>query len=327
MINEFWIVAEQKDEKLKKVVKELLSEGRKISSLLGQQLGVVILGSGIEKLVDEVTLYGPDKVYVVDNEVLKRYTTDAYTHVLTNLIRDHHPQTIIMGHTTMGADLAPRVAQRIDSGLVTDCTSICLEQEKIIFTRPIYAGKAYEQKFFEHSPAIATIRPNVFRIEEPLAIHPEIIRCDVDIPLRVIRTTIQETVKKVSKRMDLSEAAIIIAGGRGMKGPEHFYLLEQLADTLGAGIGVSRAVVDAGWRDHSDQIGQTGKVVSPTLYFACGISGAVQHLAGMSSSKIIIAINKDPEANIFRVADYGIVGDLFEVIPVLTEEFKRYLTS
>jgi electron transfer flavoprotein alpha subunit len=327
MGNEFWIIAEQKDNKFKKVTYELLSEGRQLASKLGQKLCVVILGYQTESLIDIIVRYGPQKIYVADLEKLKDYTTDGYTYVLANLIKKYKPKTVLLGHTALGKDLAPRLAQRVNSGLVSDCTALSVTENELIFTHPRYAGKALTHSIIKTRPALATIRPNVLKAEEKEGLQPEIIQYKPDIGPQVIRTTIKEFVQRVSQRRGITEADIIVSGGRGMKDPKNFFILEELADTLGAAIGASRAVVDAGWRDYSEQVGQTGKIVSPTLYFACGISGAIQHLAGMSSSKIIVAINKDPEANIFQVADYGIVGDLFEIVPALTEEFKKLLKS
>jgi len=327
MSKELWIFAEHKDNSLRKVVFELLSAGKKISQQLGQKLCAVVMGEQGEEFFDEIAQYGAEKIYLVNDLKLKEYTTDGYTYVLANLMREYNPEIILLGHTAIGKDLAPRVAQRIDAGLVSDCIEINVHKGNLLFTRPIYAGKAFSRIKFKNNPVIATVRPNVLEVVKNEVSQPEIIKVDLKIGPEVIRTIVQEIIKQTSKRVELTEANIIVSGGRGMKGPENFAILEELADILGAAVGASRAAVDAGWRAHADQVGQTGKVVSPTVYIACGISGAIQHLAGMSSSKVIIAINKDPEANIFNVADYGIVGDLFDIVPRLTEEFKKVLAS
>jgi len=327
MDKELWILAEQQDGKLRKTVPPLLSEGRKIAKRLAMALCAVIIGYKTEEQVAELASYGPDRIYVAEDVKLKDYTTDGYTWVFSNLLKEYNPQVVLLGHTALGKDLAPRTAQRLGLGLASDCTGLHLEGDKLVFRRPLYAGKALASISFLRTPVLATIRPNVFRSEERQAGQPDIIRVQTQIGDGVIRTAIKEISRKIRGRIGLNEADIIVAGGRGMKKPENFAVLEELADTLGAAVGASRAVVDAGWRDYDDQIGQTGKAVSPTLYFACGISGAVQHLAGMSSSKIIVAVNKDPEANIFKVADYGIVGDVMEIVPVLNEEFKKMLQN
>lgn len=325
MGTELWVLAEQKDGKLKKVIPQVLSAGRQVVQHSGQELCAVILGWQVEELINEITQYGPEKIYVVDHEKLKNYSTDGFTYVLSKLIRAYEPGVILLGQTALGKDLAPRVAQRMGFGLVSDCTGLNWKGNRLYFKRPIYSGKAFAYVYFHLPPVMATIRPGVFKVQEGITSYPQVIRHPVDIGAGVIRTTLKEMAKRISKRIEITEAEIIVSGGRGLKSAENFILLEELADTLGGAVGASRAVVDAGWRDYSAQVGQTGKVVSPTLYFACGISGAIQHLAGMSSSKVIVAINKDPETNIFKVADYGIVGDLREIVPALNQEFKKML--
>jgi electron transfer flavoprotein alpha subunit len=255
---------------------------------------------------------------------LEQYTTDGYYEAFFQLIKEVNPDVIFLGHTAVGKDLAPRVASRLGGGLVSDITDLCLEAEEIIFTRPIYSGKAFQKKKVVDGKVFATIRPNNIAVEEPDSNHTaELINFSVEI--KDIRTTIKEIVRKATEGVDLSEAKIVVAGGRGVKGTEGFTVLKELADVLGGAVGASRGACDAEYCDYSLQI-ETGKVVTPELYIACGISGAIQHLAGMSNSKVIVAINKDPEAPIFNVADFGIVGDLFEVVPMLTEEFKNLVT-
>ena len=327
MASGVWIFAEQRNGELRKVTYELLSAGRKYADQLGQEFAAVLLGKDVAGLTEVIAPYGVGKIYVADDPELTDYTTDAYTTVISNLIKQYEPEAFFLGNTSVGKDLAPRVAERVKTGLSTDCTAVDLAGGQFTFTRPIYAGKAVTRvECPEARPVMATIRPNVLGAGEPAGSrNPQLVTAEVKLDPGSIRTIVREVVKKATGRVELTEADIIVSGGRGMKGPENYKILEALADVLGAAVGASRAAVDAGWREHQYQVGQTGKTVSPTLYIACGISGAIQHLAGMSSSKYIVAINKDPEANIFKVADYGIVDDLFKVVPVLTEEFKKLL--
>ncbi|MCG8400892.1 MAG: electron transfer flavoprotein subunit alpha/FixB family protein [Firmicutes bacterium] len=316
-----WVFAEQREGQIKKVVGELLSEGRKIADQLGEELAAVLVGKDVAGQVDSLGQYGADKVYLVESNDLENYTTDGYTKVVADLVKQYEPTALLLGCTVTGRDLAAGLAQRLETGLMTDCTGMEMADGQLVFTRPIYAGKALVKAACpEARPVMATMRPNTFTAVVN-AKTPEVVRVTPD--TGNIRQVIKDVVRQISSRPELTEADVIISGGRGMKGPENFKMLEELGDVLGAGVGASRAAVDAGWISHSYQVGQTGKTVSPVLYIACGISGAIQHLAGMSSAKCIVAINKDEEANIFKVADYGIVGDLFEVLPVLTEELKK----
>jgi electron transfer flavoprotein alpha subunit len=324
-----WVFAEQKEGELRKVVRELLSEGRKLADKLGEELCAVLLGQGVAGLADVLAQHGADKVYLAEDEQLKNYTTDGYTTVISDLIKENGPSVFLLGHTSIGKDLAPRVAERVQTGLATDCIGLVLEGDQLIFTRPIYAGKAITKVSCpETRPVMATIRPNVLPLDPPQeGRKAEVIQIAVKLDPNSIRTLVKEIIKRSTGRPELTEANIIVSGGRGMKEPENFKMLEELADVIGAAVGASRAAVDAGWIEQQFQVGQTGKTVTPTLYIACGISGAIQHLAGMSTSKFIVAINKDPEANIFNLADYCIVDDLFKVVPVLTEEFKKALAE
>ncbi|MDP4126557.1 MAG: electron transfer flavoprotein subunit alpha/FixB family protein [Bacillota bacterium] len=325
MAKGIWVVVEQRDLQIRKVSLELLSQGRKIADETGESLVAVILGQGIEGLAQTVSANGADKVILVEDEKLAEYTTGAYTSVLNKLIRKEEPQVVLTGNTAVGKDLFPRLAQRLGVGLASDCTGIEVDSSSfMVFKRPIYAGKAFEFVSSTVRPILATIRPNTFALGTPDAGRTaEVVKETADIDAGDLRAILKEVAIAASKRPELTEANIIVSGGRGMKGPENYVILEALADVIGAAVGASRAAVDAGWKEQKFQVGQTGKTVSPTLYIACGISGAIQHLAGMGSSKFIVAINKDPEANIFNVADYGIVGDLFDVVPILTEEFKK----
>ncbi len=322
MSNKVLVLTEIKDGKLRNVSLEALTVAQQLAQ--GGEIVAAIFGPDAPRFIEEVSQFGPQKVIVVEDEALDDYTMDGYSQALTQLIEEIQAEIILMGHTSIGKDVAPRVAARFDSGLVTDCTTVCVENETIIFTRPIYAGKAFQEKTFNQGRIFATIRANNFEIKEK-PVQSEIIFYQPMI--KNIRTVIKEIVSKTSGGVDLSEAKIIVSGGRGVKSKEGFKPLQELAEVLGAAVGSSRGACDAGFSDYSMQIGQTGKIVTPDLYIACGISGAIQHLAGMSNSKIIVAINKDPEAPIFQVADYGIVGDLFEVVPLLTEEFKKALVT
>jgi electron transfer flavoprotein alpha subunit len=328
MAKGIWIIVEQNKSEIRKVSLELLSQARKVADKTGDPLVAVILGKGVAELAPKVAPYGADKVILIDDEKLADYTTGAYTSVLNKLIKKEEPQAILLGNTAVGKDLAPRLAQRLGVGMASDCTGMEVDDVNFLsFKRPIYGGKAFAEVTAKARPVLATIRPNTFPVAEPDASRqPEIVNETADIDAADLKAIVKEVAYAVSARPELIEANIIISGGRGMKGPENYKILEECADIIGAAVGASRAAVDAGWIEQKFQVGQTGKTVSPTLYIACGISGAIQHLAGMGSSKVIVAINKDPEANIFTLADYGIVGDLFEVVPLLTEEFKKLVS-
>jgi electron transfer flavoprotein alpha subunit len=316
------VFVESKDGKLRNISFEALTVAQQLAD--GGEVAAVLIGTGASGFVQEVSQYGPDKVYLLEDGALSMYTTDAYTQAFSQLIEEVQADVILMGHTAIGKDLAPRLAARLGAGLVSDCTGAALENGAIVFTRPIYSGKAFQKKVVNQGKVFATLRPNNFEIQEK-PVQAEIVRFQPVI--KDVRTIVKEIVRKTTSGVDLSEAKVIISGGRGVKSKEGFKVLQELAEVLGGAVGASRGACDAEYCDYSLQIGQTGKVVTPDLYIACGISGAIQHLAGMSNSKIIVAINKDPEAPIFQVADYGIVGDLFEVVPLLTEEFKKVLVS
>jgi electron transfer flavoprotein alpha subunit len=328
MAKGIWIVIEQNKSEIRKVSLELLSQARIIADKAGEPLVAVIAGSKIGDLAAKVAPYGADKVILIDDEKLANYTTGAYTSALSKLIKKGEPNAVLLGNTAVGKDLAPRLAQRLGVGMASDCTGMEADAEAFLtFKRPIYGGKAFAEVAANARPVLATIRPNTFPLATPDASRKaEIENETADIDAADLRAVVKDIAIAVSARPELIEADIIISGGRGMKGPENYKILEDCADVIGAAVGASRAAVDAGWIDQKFQVGQTGKTVSPTLYIACGISGAIQHLAGMGTSKVIVAINKDPEANIFTLADYGVVGDLFEVVPLLTEEFKKLVS-
>jgi electron transfer flavoprotein alpha subunit len=313
------VLVEVRDEQIRNVSFEALSAAQKIDSA---EITAVVLGSSEPQFVSSLAEYGADKVYMIPDEKLKQYTPDGYLQALFQLVDEVKPDVILMGHTAIGKDVSPRLATKLGIGLISDATAIELEENEIIFTRPIYAGKAFQKKKIVSGTIFATIRPNNIplaeadsgRNAESIIFNPTITD---------IRTVVKDIVQKSVGGVDLTEAKVIVSGGRGVKSEEGFKLLDELAKGLGGAVGASRGACDAGYCDYSMQVGQTGKVVTPDLYIACGISGAIQHLAGMSNSKVIVAINKDPEAPIFSIADYGIVGDLFEVVPLLTEEFKK----
>lgn len=311
-------IAEQRDGEFRKVTYEAISEGRRIADELGTDLAAIVLGSGVEAAAGDLGKYGADKVLVADNPALAEYLTDLYTNVVAGVIEKETPDVVVLGASTQGKDLAARVTARLNAGLAMDCVAVRVEDGNVIASRPMYGGKVLADVALNGKPQIVAIRPNAMSIAETAkAGTVEKIEADAgDGQLQFVEKKLE------TEKVELTEADVIVSGGRGMGGTD-YTLVEQLADLLGGAVGASRSAVDEGWRPHSDQVGQTGKVVSPNLYIACGISGAIQHLAGMSSSKVIVAINKDPEAPIFSKADYGIVGDLFEVLPVLTEEVKK----
>ncbi|TII16127.1 electron transfer flavoprotein subunit alpha [Bacillus subtilis] len=314
------VLGEIRDGELRNVTFEAIAAGRTISGD-GEVIGVLI-GENVQSIAQELIHYGADKVLTAEDPKLKSYTADGYSQVMRGVIEQEKPDSVIFGHTAMGKDLSPKLAARLQTGLISDATDVSVTGGNVVFTRPIYSGKAFERVISTDPMIVATIRPNNIQALEKDTSRSGSIE-SVDVSLTDLRTVIQEVVKKTADGVDLSEAKIIVAGGRGVKSKEGFQPLEELAEVLGAAVGASRGACDADYCDYALQIGQTGKFVTPDLYIACGISGAIQHLAGMSNSKVIVAINKDPEADIFKIADYGIVGDLFEVVPLLTEEFKQ----
>jgi electron transfer flavoprotein alpha subunit len=311
-------VAEQRDGVFRKVTYEALSEGKRIAESMGTELVAVVIGSNIENAAGELGKYGADKILVADHAALAEYLTDQYTQVAAEAVAKEDPAVVILGASTLGKDLSARLSARLGAPLAMECVAVRVEDGNIIATRPMYGGKIAAEVALNGKPQMVTIRPNAMSIAETqgagdlenLAVEPQ-------------KSVFQFVEKKLETgKIELTEADIVVSGGRGMGGTD-YTALEKLAELLGGAVGASRSAVDEGWRPHSDQVGQTGKVVSPNLYIACGISGAIQHLAGMSSSKVIVAINKDEEAPIFSKADYGLVGDLHELVPLLTEEIAK----
>ncbi|RLA79351.1 MAG: electron transfer flavoprotein subunit alpha/FixB family protein [Deltaproteobacteria bacterium] len=321
-----WVYAEVKEGAVKKVAFEILGEARKMASSKGEECCAVLVGQGVEGLAPTLGAYGADKVFCVEGEDFARYTTGAYTKALYDLVQKEQPSILLFGATLNGKDLSARLAARLGVGLATDCTEIGLDDAgNLKVKRPMFAGKVYaDVAFADAKPQMASVRPNVLTPPQPdESKQAEVIKVDVEVTPEDKGVEVVDFIQVGGGKVDLTEAEIIVSGGRGMKAAENFKILEELAEVLGGVVGASRAAVDAGWRPQSDQVGQSGKVVTPNLYIACGISGAIQHLAGMGTSKVIVAINKDPEAPIFKKADYGVVDDLFKVVPALTEEVRK----
>ncbi len=312
---------EQRGGAIRKASLEALSEAKRLAEGSGWSVCAVLVGHGIGDKAGELGRYGAQTVYLADEEKLARYSAEGYAAAVKSAVERCQPEAVFMACTAMGADLSGRVAARLGSGCLPDVTQVRLEGGAVVAIRPVYSGKALATVDGGNGkPPVVTLRPNVFAAQAGEGQTTVEALPPVGAPIRAV---VREVAAKGGGELDVAEANVIVSGGRGIKGPENFALIRQLAEALGAAVGASRAVVDAGWIDHAHQVGQTGKVVSPTLYVACGISGAIQHLAGMSSSKVIVAINKDAEAPIFKVADYGVVGDLFQILPPLVEEIKR----
>jgi electron transfer flavoprotein alpha subunit len=316
--------AEQRDNTFKKSSFETVRAARAIADQLGGTCVALVVGSGVESIAGVLGGYGAARIVVVDDARLARHSNTAVAKVIADVAVRENAQQVYLAASQMGKDLAPRVAVKLAAGLAADCIALKVEGGDILATRPVYAGKALIDVRVKTPVKVFTLRPNVFTAGAPLNGGAAVEKMEAALADSDFGSVVRD-VKVATGRPDVTEADIIVSGGRGMKGPENFHLIESLADVLGAGVGASRAVVDAGWRPHDEQVGQTGKTVSPTMYVACGISGAVQHIAGMSSSKYIVAINKDKDAPIFQIADYGIVGDVFEILPELTSQLKTTL--
>lgn len=324
-----WVFAEQKKGKIQSVAYELLGAGRKLADERKSELCAVLIGKNIKKEADKLFQRGADKVYVADHPELEHFRDEPYSRILEKLVDKYKPEIVIAGATTIGRAFIPRVAVMCDTGLTADCTGLDIDKStgNLLQTRPAFGGNIMATILTDlHRPQMATVRHKVMKELLPDASRKgEIIDVEIDAADVSSRTKIAQIVDEVEKTVNLTEADIIVSGGRGMRGPENFKMLEELALVLGGAVGSSRAAVDAGWMPYSHQVGQTGKTVCPKVYIACGISGAIQHLVGMQSSDIIIAVNKDPDAPIFGVANYGIVGDVFEIVPLLTAKFKEVL--
>ena len=343
------IFAQQVDNKLSSIAFELIGKAHELAADLGTDVTAVVLGKGIANLADELGEYGADKVVVIDDPALETYRTEPYAQALTAYINEYKPEIVIYGATHIGRDLAPRVAARLNTGLTADCTHLDVKMDKYIafanerttldtskldpnstdtglkMTRPAFGGNLMATIICpKNRPQMATVRPGVMQKLEPeVGKTGEIVKVDAKLTDDDIRTKIVEIVRETKEVVSLTDADIICSGGRGLGSADGFKLIQQFADKVGGVVGASRAAVDSGWIDHSHQVGQTGTTVKPKIYFACGISGAIQHLAGMQNSDIIVAINKDPDAPIFEVADFGIVGDLYKVVPEIIAEWDK----
>lgn len=313
-----YVVAEHRDGAFRKVTLEAASAAKKIADEFGSEVTAVVLASGMADACAELGKYGVSKVLYADDAAFAQYTTDAYANALAELLKD--ADVVVFGASMQGKDLAGRLAAKLDTSVAVDCTALAVEGGKVKATRPIYAGKVYADIVINAKPQMVTLRPNVFDVVE---VGGQAAVETISAAAGEVKTKVVDTVKDAGGKIDLTEALVIISGGRGMKDGANFEILETLAGQLNGAVGASRSAVDAGWRPHRDQVGQTGKVVTPNLYIACGISGAIQHLAGMGSSKVIVAINKDADAPIFQKADFCVVADLFDVVPAFTEEVKK----
>jgi electron transfer flavoprotein alpha subunit len=324
MAKNLWVFIETDEGAAKPVGYELLNPGRVMADKLGEELVAVVMGQNVEAVAKEAVAYGADKVILVEGDEYKNYNTDAATFAMCELVKKYEPAIVLYGATNNGRDLGPRVACTMHTGLTADCTALDIEDGLLMSTRPTFGGNLMATIACpDHRPQMSTVRPGVFKkAAKDETRTGEVVVENIHINPADIRVKLVERVKEVAEAVNLEEAEVIVAGGRGLKSGENFALIQELADALGGTVGASRAAVDAGWIPHAHQVGQTGKTVAPKIYIACGISGAIQHLTGMSGSDTVIAINRDANAPIFGVADYGIVGDLFEVIPALIAEIK-----
>lgn len=337
MSNKILAFIESKDGKFKNSAFEVITEANKISAESDSELVVLTISSGLDKETKTLASYGAKKLLMVDlnelnsksSDTLFKYSPSAFAKVISETANLQNANIILLSATSLGKDLIGRIAIRTNSSVFNDCIDIKFRDNNVIATRPVYAGKSIIDIKANSDKIVLSLRPNVFKPHKTDNEFIDIEKVDINL-LNITENDFSSKVKEIvvsNEKLDVAEADRIVSGGRGLRGPENFNLIEELAASIGGATGASRAVVDAGWRPHSEQVGQTGKTVSPSLYIACGISGAIQHLAGMSSSKCIVAINKDKDAPIFQIANYGIVGDVFEIIPALTEEFKKVISK
>ncbi len=317
------VFIEQRDGQVRKVAWQMISEARRLTERAGGEVWGVHLHAVPGDAATPAGAYGAQRLFTACHDRFRLYDSEAWALALAAFARAHRPDLILIGATSLGKDLAPKLAQKLGAACVSDCVALAWEAGAFEIRRPVFAGKCYVDVVPRTSPAVAGVRPNAFALGDGKG--PAAPASDFDPGLSGFAPQAQvvEVQAAAGRKVELTEAEVIVSGGRGIKGPEHYHLIEELAGALGAAAGASRAIVDAGWVPHSHQVGQTGKTVSPKLYIACGISGAIQHLAGMSSSKCIVAVNKDPNAPIFKVADYGIAGDLFQVLPALRAEIEK----
>lgn len=326
-----YVFVQQVDNKITGVSFELIGKAKELAAAMDTQVTAILLGYNVESLCDELAEYGADKIVMVDNEALEPYRTEPYAYAISAIIEKYKPSVVLYGATAIGRDLAPRVSARVRTGLTADCTKLEVDPETkgLQMTRPAFGGNIMATILCpEHRPQMATVRPGVMQKIKPVkGAKAEVEKLDLEFVLNHNYVEVEEVIKKVSNKIDIQDAKILVSGGRGVGCPENFKLLSDLAEAIGGEVSASRACVDAGWAEKDIQVGQTGKTVRPNLYIACGISGAIQHLAGMEESDVIIAINKDESAPIFEVADYGIVGDLTKILPIFTEKVKEAMAA
>lgn len=319
------VYAEIRDGVFKGINAELVTAAQSLAQSTGGEVHMALVGDGLDAQVEEAKKYNVAKIFTAANPALSAYSSQGYAAAMEAVIGQSNPKVVLFGATTMGKDLSARVAAKVGASLFTDCTELSMDGDNVKAVRPVYSGKVYMDVVAKAAIQMASVRPNVFAPSEASGSSAEVVNVSVDIAADSIKGKVKEMVSAAAGGKDITESEIIVAGGRALKSGENFQILQDLADVFGGTVGASRAAVDAGYVPHAIQIGQTGKVVNPKLYFAVGISGAIQHLVGMRTSKVIVAVNKDENAPIFQKADYGIVGDLFEVVPKLTEEFKALL--
>lgn len=324
-----WVFVEQRDGILNKGSLELLSCGRELGKKLGEELCCILLGEDVSHLVKELSVYGAKKVYLAQDKKLKTYQTNAYANTISKIITKYKPSIVLYSATLIGRDLAPRIARRLELGLTADCTELTIDEKErcLLQTRPAFGGNVMATIVSPRTrPQMATVRPGVMKLikrdKKSKVKAPKVIECKVQLGTKDIKTKILEVIKEKRRHVNLQDAKVIVSGGRGIRSKKSFKVLEALAEVIGGEVGGSRVVVEKGWISQQMQVGQTGLSVSPDLYIACGISGSIQHRAGMQNSKIIVAINVDPDAPIFSIADYKIVGDLFEIVPALTKAIR-----
>lgn len=333
-MNKILVYTESKEGKFKNSSFEAATESKKLAQILNAEIAYLVINNSSEDELKQLGEYGAVNIYQIRLDELNAiygeniiYSHSAIASAISNFAKNNGYNIILLSATSFGKEIAPKIAVKTNSALISDCTDITFDSEKITVKKPVYAGKSFAYISLLNDNYILSLRPNVFKPEKTDSNNAVIHKIEMN-QLGITKQDFSTVVKEISiasGKLDVAEADRIVSGGRGLRAPENFHLVEELADSIGAATGASRAVVDAGWRPHSEQVGQTGKTVSPSLYIACGISGAIQHLAGMSSSKCIVAINKDKDAPIFQVADYGIVGDVFEILPALTSEFNKIL--
>ena len=328
MPNEIWIVAEQQEGKIRKVTFELLTAGAEFSKKTGQEVAAVLLGHNLQETIKSLLPFA-DKIYLIDDPSLTPYSSETYLMNLAPLVKEHQPSILLGGATSTGKDLFPRLAMHLNTGYTPDCTGLVVEENgRLIAKRPLFGGKVFaEMTFSEARPQMATVRNNTFLVDQNLQKSAKVISISPQTDLSSLKKKVTGMEKAVGAKLDITEAEIVVAAGRGIKSPDNFKILEALADVLNASVGTTRATVDEGWRDQKDQIGKSGKNISAKLYMAFGISGAIHHVLGIGTCKTVVAVDTDPNALIFNYADYGIVGDLFQIVPALTEELKKVFSA